>query len=112
MFIDTTNPTELTILDLVNRQTAIAKKCDECGGPLPMGEIVKHDCEEFRLSYYRRLERESRYQRSLEIFRFFQEFDNTNSDPSYLAQREHELQITEQDWRIYRAAKASKEISF
>lgn len=46
--------------------------------------------------------------RQAEVQKFFVEFDDVNSDPSYLAEREHELGITILEWTAYREAKAQE----
>jgi hypothetical protein len=46
--------------------------------------------------------------RAVEINDFFIAFDNVNSDPSWLAEREQEIGVTPDEWDAYRAEKAAR----
>jgi hypothetical protein len=46
--------------------------------------------------------------RSAIVRAFFTAFDNVNSDPSWLAEREQEIGVTPDEWEAYRAEKAAR----
>jgi hypothetical protein len=56
-----------------------------------------------------RLADEHEAYRGSQLHDFFCEFDRADSDPSWLAEREHELNITPQEWQSYREAKEQRE---
>ena len=51
----------------------------------------------------------SKLTRKINLVRFFVEMEDSNSDPSYLAEREHELGITPEEWQEYRDSKKRAE---
>lgn len=87
-----TPPEDLTILERLEWEewAAQARQAE-------LNKTLKHYNEQLRLS---------------EVQKFFAEFDSPESDPSYLAEREHELGITILEWTAYREAKAQVEVNF
>lgn len=85
-----TAPEDLTILEQLEWEAWTAKARE-----VELDKTLKHYNEQLRQS---------------EVQKFFAEFDNPNSDPSYLAEREHELGVTILEWTAYREAKATQEV--
>lgn len=46
--------------------------------------------------------------RASDLHEFFTAFDNNDTDPSYLVEREHELGVTILEWTSYREAKQQR----
>ena len=51
----------------------------------------------------------SRLTRWMVLDKFFTEMEDSNTDPSYLAEREHELGVTKSEWAEYHASKKRAE---